>query len=314
MSNIKKLKSTPGDYLGRNCGLTPTSKFKLSGELQRLHQSLRLLFESDYPDLTKAKDIVLTFRSLELYVDINEDLVKRHVDKAKNEVNTNWTERKYRALNDNITDLKLMEHKFKSYPEISPASWNTGIIKNIEDEIDSLGHKAREYLRDHETARSEMPEFRRCFITMGFVLVELSPFKEYTKTVMCDVLEACLGHDWGYSYLFDCGLALRKSDEDTSEEESLVAQVILSEFSHFKEVLTMVWNEETSQKPVEVTVEDIRGILRRSDSTQTLQIEKDLLLNSFTLFEGEYKALLGEYIGPEADLNELCSENYLFCR
>lgn len=233
------------------------------------------------------------------------DLVKRHVEKAKIEVNSNWTERKYRALNDNITDLRLMEVKFKSYPEIFSASWNTGIVKNIEDEIDSLGRKAREYLHDRETARSGMPEFRRCFINMGFVLVELSPFKEYTKAVMCDVLEACLGHDWGYSYLFDFGLALRKSDDDTSEEESLVAQIILSEFSHFKEVLTMVWNEETSQKPVEVTVEDIRGVVRRSGSPQTLQVEKDLLLNSFALFEGEYKALLGEYIGPEADLNGL---------
>eukprot|EP00957_Ditylum_brightwellii_P194138 14784464-Ditylum_brightwellii.AAC.1 len=110
---------------------------------------------------------------------------------------------------------------------------------------------------------------------MGHVLVELPFFKDITKSVMCDVLESCLVHDWGYSFLFEFGLCLQRGDESESEIDSQVAQLIVAEFSHFKEVLTMVWNEETSQKPAEDTVHSIRGQYRKGESMGELQIERD---------------------------------------
>ena len=40
------------------------------------------------------------------------------------EVDSNWSERNYKALNENITDLILMESNFKGYPSIFPTLWN----------------------------------------------------------------------------------------------------------------------------------------------------------------------------------------------
>lgn len=142
---------------------------------------------------------------------------------------------------------------------------------------------------------------------MGFVLVELPTFKHATKNIMSDVLEMCLDSGWGYSYLFELGLSLQKGD-DASEYENHVAQLLLSEFSHFKEVMTMVWNEETTQKPVEDTVVDIKGYKRsrcHQDESTKLDIESDELLDSFRVFEGKYKSLLGDYLEAEADLTSL---------
>ena len=79
----------------------------------------------------------------------------------------------------------------------------------------------------------------------------------------------------------------------------------------------MVWNEETSQKPAEDTVSDITGETRTpgpnvlTSSTISLakvaelDVDRDRLLASHRVFELEYKALLGEFINPEADLNNL---------
>jgi hypothetical protein len=69
----------------------------------------------------------------------------------------------------------------------------------------------------------------------------------------------------------------------------------------------MVWNEETTQKPPEDTVRDIRG--DRLDEitldTTPLNVDTDELLERFFDFESEYKSLLGEYLSSGADLNGL---------
>jgi hypothetical protein len=243
-------------------------------------------------------------KSRETRDDITE-LVKRHVEKVKVEVDSNWSERKYRALNDNITDLKLMEANFKAYPDIFPTSWNKGIVQTIESEIEKLGQQARSSVLNKTVAKGKFDEFRRDFIKMGFVLVELPLFKDFTKTIMCCVLESCLDKDWGYSHLFELGLSLQRGDENDHEDEKRVGQAIVAEFSQFQEVMTMVWNEETTQKPAEDTVRDIRGERRSHSTTEPLEIDRQELLESFRVFDGQYKSLLGEYIKPDADLNDL---------
>jgi hypothetical protein len=125
---------------------------------------------------------------------------------------------------------------------------------------------------------------------------------------MCDVLESCLSSDWGYSFLFEFGLGLQRSDENMTEEENHVAQIIVSEFSHFKEVMTMVWNEETPQKPADDTVLAIQGYHRNGLVMDSLEIDRSRLLESFKVFESQYKKLLGEYISPDTDLKSLAKK------
>jgi hypothetical protein len=177
----------------------------------------------------------------------------------------------------------------------------------VENEIQDLGKQARACLASKQTAKDGKDDFRSLFLRMGFVLVELPTFKHATKDTMSSVLESCLDTDWGYSYLFELGLSLQKGD-DSREDENRVAQLVLSEFSHFKEVMTMVWNEETIQKPVEDTVRDIKGYRRPQSergNPKELDIESDELLDSFRVFEGKYKSLLGEYLKTGTDLTSL---------
>ncbi|CAB9511747.1 expressed unknown protein [Seminavis robusta] len=236
-------------------------------------------------------------------------VVKDQIHSIRLQVDTFWTERKYKELNLCIEDLKTAEQHLKSFPRIFPESWNQGIIEKVEREIQTQGAEARLLLQDKKTARECFDDFRRCFIQMGGVLVELQLFSSFTKDVMSGVLELCLESDWGYNYLFDLGLSLHRGDDSISEDENRIGQTLLSEFSHFKEVMTMVWNEETAQKPVEDTVRDIKGLRRTSpDGTSvSLCIDKDALLHSFRQFETEYKLLLSEFLPSGSDLGKLAN-------
>ena len=274
----------------------------------------RLLFE--LPNIVILDDLVVpNLNSDDIKISVYA-LVKGCVEQSRVEVDSNWSERNYKDLNSVITRLKNMERHFKAYPEIFPKSWDTGICCTIEAEIGLLGQKARACLQSLAVATKQMQgDFRRCFIQMGFVLVKLPSFKSFTKSVMSDVLESCLNSGWGYGYLFELGLSLQKGDDASSEDERRVAQMIVTEFSHFKEVLVMVWNEEVSQKPAEDLVNLIRGEVHvTSTQIDNLDVDHRQLLNSFMSYEREYKSLVGDYIKPDADLNALVQKTLALAR
>ncbi|KAL3941493.1 MAG: hypothetical protein SGBAC_004162 [Bacillariaceae sp.] len=227
-----------------------------------------------------------------------EDTVNKHlcghVEKVRISVTTLWSERNYKGLQETIEDLRKMEKHFKS-----------GIIEQIESEVENLGKEALLCLSSCEIAKKRKTDFRRLFLRMGHVLVELPLFKDSTKAIISSVLQSCLDEAWGYSYLFEIGLSLQKGGDDDADE-SRIGQLLLSEFSHFKEVMTMVWNEETTQIPVEVTVQAIRGYIQgSSESLLPLDIKSDHLLDHFRRFDTRYKILLGEFLRADADTNAL---------
>ena len=271
---------------------------------QRYDMAESLLFQ--LPALKKLDNLVQPkLKSKEVQASV-QDIIKGHVDKMRVEVDTAWSERRYKDLNDSITDLKAMESRFKSYPEIFSASWNNGIVATIEAEILKLGKQAKACLSSHAVAKKNEGDFKRYFLQMGSVLVELPSFKAFTRHEMSNILDSCLDKSWGHSFLFEFGLSMQKGDDSTNDDEKRIAQMTVAEFDHFKEVLTMCWNQETSQKPVEDVVMDITGANRLSSkSSEKMNIDRDELIESFKLYDTQYKSLLGEYIKPGADLSDL---------
>ena len=71
-THIKRLKAVPGDHLRSHCGLTATSQLKLSGELNKLYQDVRSILESESPDLDRARELLHTFRELDISIPVND--------------------------------------------------------------------------------------------------------------------------------------------------------------------------------------------------------------------------------------------------
>eukprot|EP00984_Skeletonema_dohrnii_P034349 scaffold33533_cov119-Skeletonema_dohrnii-CCMP3373.AAC.1 len=273
-------------------------------EEQRYDMAELLLFQ--LPALKELDNLVQPkLKSKEVQTSVR-DIIKGHVEKMRVEVDTAWSERRYKDLNDSITDLKSMESRFKSYPAIFSTSWNNGIVEIIEAEILELGKKAKACLSSHAVAKKKEMDFKRYWLQMGAVLVECVTFKTFTRHEMSNILDSCLENSWGHSFLFEFGLSMQKGDDSTDDDEKRIAQMTVAEFDHFKEVLTMCWNQETSQKPVEDVIKDITGDNRLSSrSTEKMNIDQDELIESFKLYDTQYKSLLGEYIKPDADLSDL---------
>ncbi|KAL3941494.1 MAG: hypothetical protein SGBAC_004163 [Bacillariaceae sp.] len=233
--------------------------------------------------------------------------VRNHISRTRTSMNSRWAERKYKEVQEDIDDLKSMEKHLSSHPEVFQESWNDGIVKMIGDEIADLEGKARSCLTSGQIAKERKDDFRRLFLQMGFILVELPMFKASIKYTMSSLLTLCIDKHWGYGYIFELGHALRTSDDGTPEENR-VGQLVISEFSDFKDIMTMVWNEESHRKPVQDTVKGIIGHTQKQLNSRVhegLDIHRDDLLDHFDDFDTSYKELLAEYLSETADLNSL---------
>lgn len=205
---------------------------------------------------------------------------------------------------------RFCESHLKSFPHVFPKSWNDGIIDKVEKEIEKKGNEALLLLKNKETARNCIDKFKRCIIEMGGILFEVQIFSNFTKGIMYSILESCLLHDWGYPYLFELGLSLQKGDESMDDAYNSIGQSVVAEFLHFKKVLTMVWNQETSQKPPEDTVMDIK-VLRPNKTTiesLLLDAERGALLGRYYAFEAAYRLVLSEYLPLGLDLGKLVTQ------
>ena len=96
--------------------------------------------------------------------------------------------------------------------------------------------------------------FRQFVIEMGSVLVELPSFEAFTKNAMSSVLEPGLDSAWGYSFLFELGLSLQRGNHSSDVNENRTAQIIVSEFSHFKEVSCIRKNNDLENGPCGHTI------------------------------------------------------------
>ena len=69
--------------------------------------------------------------------------------------------------------------------------------------------------------------------------------------------------------------------------------------------MTIVWNEETSKEPVEDTVCSMEGHIISASQIKSLTFCNEKLIPCYMAFDARYKTLLGEYIHPDAEWNDL---------
>ena len=233
-------------------------------------------------------------------------LVKAHVDEIRIAVTSNWSQRRLGALRDNFTSLNRMETSFSTYPDIYLESWSKKIIGEIEHEINTLATHAQSFVSSGEKiAFAHLMDFQLDLIKMGHVFDEIPILQEFVFCKMNTLLVSCLDDEWGYAYIFQLGLSLQNG-EYSNEEDEHVARVIVSEFQCFKDVTTMVWNEEVLQKPAEDTIQDIY-----TEGTTTAIKEfahNGPLLQAFNQFQEHYSTALSQYLSVDAELDELISQ------
>lgn len=151
-TNIKKLTTAPGEHLARNCGLTPTSKFKLAGEMSTLLQGLRSVLREDFWDIIQAKGLVATCRTLEQYIDIDcvhemardvDDVLDKFMDLHKKRLRLKMERGTsgHHAFGDaNIEMIRQSASVLKAFEEILPMKVCFGaIFRTVEQELESFG-------------------------------------------------------------------------------------------------------------------------------------------------------------------------------
>lgn len=186
-----------------------------------------------------------------------EDRLKEEVRNIQATVTTLWRQGSLRDLNAELRKLLSITKELAAHESIVPGDLIEGIEKKVRQKIEELGDKARNYIArcsKLEQAVQNMMPFATTLIELGHIFSNLNDFQKKAKQAVSHALALCCEKPWGAEFLLKLGMKMGRSTTWPSEGDATVAKVILSEFPHFQDVHTVMFNKET--RPTKMNVED----------------------------------------------------------
>ncbi|KAK3280489.1 hypothetical protein CYMTET_11669 [Cymbomonas tetramitiformis] len=242
--------------------------------------------------------------------------VEDHIVGIRAEMRSQWDRRELQEVDDGFSTLAAFDKALGAFSNSDVYSWRSEIASSIEAEVKSRVDQAKAYLNRAETAEANVRELAMQLVYMGRILDALPHFTELTTISISNVLEACLEHAWGFTFLFKLGMVLQQGsvgavgeDGEVTSEDKRIGQVLVSEFRHFKDTQTMIWNQEIVQKDVSGTVDEVaskrvaasNGVCDVCDAP----VGRGTLLSGFQEYEAEYDACFQRWCAGQLEMPDL---------
>lgn len=90
-----------------------------------------------------------------------------------------------------------------------------------------------------------------------------------------------------------------------TSDDDRIGKTIVAEFSHFKDVTTMVWNEEATQKNIEAVVQEARAWRVQATQRYGVGLPQDKLVRGYKQYENEYAWCFENWAAGRLQLAEL---------
>ncbi|CAE8585703.1 unnamed protein product [Polarella glacialis] len=245
----------------------------------------------------------------------NNQAAQEEVNRIKDSVCELWSRQELRRLQDELTKLNRMAECFSAYPGIYSDEWRREISEKVEAEIKAFANKARFYLAGTAPqVESNIRDFAMQLILLGRIFDNLPRFKSSAVWHVNNMLEMCQEQAWGPTFLFKLGMILEQGkygtlvDGKVTEEDERIGKVIVNEFRQFKDVLTVLWNQQTSatQKDVSSTLKEV--VSRRvTDGDVSVQapVGRDRLQQGWKKYTDTYEMHFDSWRAGELSLEQL---------
>ena len=244
--------------------------------------------------------------------------VKRHMTQMRADVNRLWEERKFKELNSRLNAVDAADKALGGFEGLYDPAWARNVRSAVETEIESQAAGARTYLngKSEDEAEGFMKDFALKLILLGRILDELPRYKDFCRVKMAGLLDTV--HEqgsWSFCYLFKLGMLLSQgkigeldSSGNVAAEDDRIGKTIVAEFKHFKDVTTMVWNEEVTQKDVRAVVGEAEAWRVSSGMRRTAKLDEGSLIRGFELYEKEYQKKFTEWTAGHLTPEELAHQ------
>ena len=244
--------------------------------------------------------------------------VKEHMRRIRADVDRLWEHRKYKELNSRLNAVDAADKALAAHEGFYDPSWGRKIRKAVEQEIESIAEQARKYVegKSEEQAELKLKDFAHKLIVLGRILDELPRYKDFCRTKMAGLLDSI--HEqgsWSYCYLFKLGMLLgqgKVGELDSSgkvvAEDDRIGKTIVAEFKHFKDVTTMVWNEEVTQREVGSVVKDALAWRVENGIKRNVHLDESKLIEGFERYQKEYDRCFKEWTAGRLPPEELAQK------
>eukprot|EP00854_Cymbomonas_tetramitiformis_P000670 gene670-1123_t len=251
------------------------------------------------------------------------EAVKEHARGIGASVRVSWERRELKKVHEAFGALAQMELQLSAFDDLWSDGWRQRIAQvaeSVEKEIVALAGKTRGFLRSQAHAEENITNVAMQLIHLGYIVDDLPRFKDMAMLNLENVLDACQALPWGFHYLFQLGMGLERgifgardpSGEAVSSEDQRIGHVLVNTFRHFKDVVTLQWNEEVTQKSVDATLAEVTSKLMvgktSPDSAQDITIGQARLRSGFETYEAEYDECFSMWRVGKLQLDEIAQK------
>eukprot|EP00961_Rhodomonas_salina_P014961 201030-Rhodomonas_salina.1 len=299
--------------------------------LRRVKERIK---EREYDEVSKMLSHLDDLSKLMSFADVSDrdvkeskqrlqNAIKDHMKSLRANVQTLWSKREYRLLNEELCANERADKVLAGHAEMYDRGWSREIREQVEKEIEVIATRARSTFLGKSERKAEiaMDDFALQLIYLGRILDDLPQFKSFCKQKMTGLLDMCHDPHWGHGYIFRLGILLGQGTvgdvEQEGSEDERIGKTIVSEFKHFKvccrlkpkssyeDVNTLVWNEEVTKKDVEEIANEAEAWEWKNQQRFDLPVAKDTLTKSYKRYEKKYNDLFDEWVGNRLKAEEL---------
>ncbi|KAJ8604337.1 hypothetical protein CTAYLR_002512 [Chrysophaeum taylorii] len=232
-----------------------------------------------------------------------------------------WTKQHLHLLHRTLARLEDAERHLGKYKEIFRESRTARLLEQFQEKMAFSADRIKQRLAGSESqALRALNAFARDLVDLGHVMYNVRLCKSFARLKIVEILDECQTKEWGYAFIFKLGSLLETGDVFAAEDDASqrVARVIVCEFPHFSDIITMIFNEEVVRADVvdsinEIEVETLSSSNSSAPPPPRTKLEtrtRNTLREAFENYEREYERCFKTYVcgDDDADPDALVAE------
>mmetsp|Transcript_175699 Transcript_175699/g.558037 ORF Transcript_175699/g.558037 Transcript_175699/m.558037 type:complete len:1076 (-) Transcript_175699:522-3749(-) len=221
--------------------------------------------------------------------------VREHVIGTSTALRAQVRDHSWKRVRESLGRLKLVEETLGAYQEVCSKDWTRDSRREIQEQLEAVACNAQKLIQGSEVdADSGLLDFAYQLLLLGYMYDDLPDFQSQVEMKLCRLLDVVQERHWGFTFLFKLGIVLEqgKAGRKGSADDERIGKLIVQDFPHFKDLLTMIWNQQTevSQKDIMHTIEELTSTCSVSGCDPVeVPIPKVALLEGRDRYKKEYQ-------------------------
>lgn len=242
-----------------------------------------------------------------------EDEVKRTIEASQSALKESIFQRQYGNAQKESDKLQRMSESFVKLG-FQIERWRSDLKRQVEDEIMDRAARASSLLFGTPAEiTGRLRELALQLIYLARIFDNLVHFKADAEVRVQNILDQLTEAPSGTTLVFKLGMILEQGKVGAGEEDERLGKVIVNRFNHFKDVVTVVWNQQTAVTQMHISDRASQVQCKEMVASETLKVKEaasstQSLVRGYEAYTKAYDRNFHSWIAGEATKEQIAAK------